>query len=259
MLTRFFFTTVWIAGAVLLLGCGGGDVETPTETTAPADEPATKMLDLSQAGSVAGKVSFTGQASRRARLRMEADPNCAAAHSSPVYFQQVEVSEGGSLNNVFVWIKEGLEGYQFDPPEEPVTLNQKGCIYRPHVFGVQTRQDIQILNNDPTTHNIHPLPANNREWNQSQPAQGAPLMRSFPRQEVMIAVKCNIHPWMRSYIGVVSHPYFAVTGAEGEFQLKDLPPGEYTVEAWHEKLGTTEQKVTIGPSEAKQVDFTFQG
>ena len=259
MLTRFLSTMVWMALAILLLGCGGGDVETPVETAAPADEPAAKTLDLSQAGGITGKVNFTGQASRRARLRMGADPNCAAAHSSPVYFQEVEVSEDGSLNNVFVWVKQGLEGYSFDPPKEPVTLDQKGCIYQPHVFGVQTRQDIQILNSDPTTHNIHPLPTNNREWNQSQPAKGAPLVRSFPRQEVMVAVKCNIHPWMRTYIGVISHPYFAVTGAEGAFQLKDLPPGEYTVEAWHEKLGTTEQKVTIGPSETKQLDFTFQG
>ena len=258
MLKRFS-GTLWIAAAALILSCSSGDMEIPTETAVPADEPAAKTLDLSQAGNVTGKVTFSGQASRPARLRMGADPNCEAAHSSPVYFQQVEVSESGTLNNVFVWVKQGLEGYRFDPPKEPVTLDQKGCLYRPRVFGVQTRQDIQIRNSDLTTHNIHPLPQNNREWNQSQPAQGAPLLRSFPRQEIMVPVKCNIHPWMRSYIGVVLHPYFAVTGPEGAFQLKDLPPGEYTLEAWHEKLGTTEQRVTIGPSEAKKVDFSFQG
>lgn len=259
MLKRFFSISLWIAATTLLLSCGGGDVETVTETAAPVDEPAAKTLDLSQAASVSGKATFTGESSRRARLRMGADPNCDAAHSSPVYFQQVEVSESGGLNNVFVWVKQGLDGYGFETPSEPATLDQRGCIYRPHVFGVQTRQDIQILNSDPTTHNIHPVPKNNREWNQSQPAQGAPLLRSFPRQEVMISVKCNIHPWMRSYIGVVPHPYFAVTDSEGTFELKDLPPGEYTVEAWHEKLGTQEQKITVAPSEAQQVDFPFQG
>src|SRR5579885_2992850 len=122
-----------------------------------------------------------------------------------------------------------------------------------------TAQKIEIKNNDPTNHNIHPLPRINQEWNQSQPPKGEALIKSFPREEVMIPVKCNVHPWMRSYIGVVSHPFFAVTGEDGTFTIKGLPPGNYTIEAWHEKYGTQDLPVTVAPKESKTVDFSFKG
>ena len=193
-----------------------------------------------------------------ARIRMGAEPGCEEKHSEPVYSQEVTVNPNGTLKYSFVWVKEGLEQYSFDTPSQPVVLDQNGCLYTPHVFGVHVNQDIRILNSDPATHNIHPLPGNNREWNISQ-AEGQELERSFPRPEVMIPVKCNIHPWMKAYIAVVPHPYFAVTGDDGTFELNDLPPGEYTIEVWHEKYGTQEQKITVGPEESKEIEFSYSG
>jgi plastocyanin len=140
-----------------------------------------------------------------------------------------------------------------------VALDQHGCMYQPHVLGVMAGQKIDIKNSDTTNHNIHPLPQTNQEWNESQPPGSDVKVQSFPRQEVMIPVKCNIHPWMRSYIGVVSHPFFAVTGDDGTFTIKGLPPGTYTIETWHEKYGTQDQQITVGPKESKTVDFSFKG
>lgn len=245
--------------AILATSCGGGET-----AEAPADEPSTTTAsgsapDLSQAGSVTGKVSFTGSAPDRVRIRMGAEPQCDEKHSgAAVYSEEVVVNENGTLNNVFVWVKSGLEQYQFEPSGEPAVLDQDGCVYEPHVFGVQTGQEVKVLNSDPVTHNIHPLPQQNREWNISQ-SPNQEIVRSFARPEVMIPVKCNIHPWMKSYIGVIPHPYFAVTGNDGTFELKDLPPGDYTIEAWHEKYGTQESQVTVGPKETREVEFSYGG
>ena len=189
---------------------------------------------------------------------MGAEPLCDKKHTGPVFAGDVQVNENGTLKNVFVWIKQGLEDYSFETPEQPVILDQNGCIYSPRVFGVQTGQPLKMLNSDPITHNIHPIPELNREWNETQaPAQDK--VKSFPRREVMISVKCNIHPWMKCYIGVLPHPYFHVTGDEGSFELANLPPGKYIIEAWHEKFGTMEQEITVGPMETKEVQFSFQG
>ncbi len=258
------FGKVVLTGLLLVLliaACGGGGEG--TATTPPAEEEgggvAAKTVDPATAGDIKGKVTFSGETDRGNRIRMNADPSCHAQHNEPVYPQEVKTGEGGALENVFVWVKSGLEDYGFEPPADPATLDQKGCIYIPHVFGVQTRQKIQIKNSDPTTHNINPAPANNRDWNKSQAPNQAPLEESFARQEVMIPIKCNVHPWMRSYIGVVAHPYFAVTGSDGTFELKGLPPGQYTVEAWHEKLGTKEAQVTLAASGSEEIAFSFGG
>src|SRR6266436_5472536 len=133
----------------------------------------------------------------------------------------------------------------------------KVSIYDPHVVAVRANQKLKMVNSDNTTHNVHPIPANNREWNKAEPA-GSTMEESFPREEIAIPVKCNVHPWMKSYIAVFKHPYFAVTGKDGSFQLPNLPPGEYTLEAWHEKLGTMTQKITVAAGESKTVDFTFK-
>jgi len=158
---------------------------------------------------------------------------------------------------VIVFVSEGLGNRSFDVPAEPVEVDQKGCMYLPHVIGLQAQQKIRIVNSDSTTHNIHAVPINNREWNKAQPA-GTTLEETFAREEIAIPVKCNVHPWMRSYIAVFKHPFFSVTGADGHFDLHNLPPGEYTVEAWHEKLGTMKQTITVAAGEAKTVDFVFK-
>ncbi len=251
-------------GAVLFLisvplACGGGAPAEEATDEAPAEEVSQGAApDLSQAGAVSGKVNFQGEAPQMARIRMGAEPDCEAKHSGPTYAQEVIVNDNDTLKNAFVWVKEGLEQYSFETPSEAVVLDQDGCFYTPHVFGVQTGQDIRMLNSDPATHNIHPLPQQNREWNVSQ-SSGQEMTRSFPRQEVMIPVKCNIHPWMKAYAGVVSHPYFAVTGNDGSFELNDLPPGDYTVQVWHEKYGTQEQQVTVEPDGSGEIEFSFEG
>ncbi|MDE2927221.1 MAG: carboxypeptidase regulatory-like domain-containing protein [Acidobacteriota bacterium] len=256
---QFIFVLVMAGLLAASCGGGGGGAE-PAADEAPAPAADAKPApDLSQAGSVSGMVSFGGDTPKNARLRMDADPVCVKEHSGIVRSQDVLIGDGGALINTFVWVKSGLEQYGFDTPSDPVTLDQKGCIYTPHVLGIQTRQKLHVLNSDGTTHNVHPLPRNNREWNQSQRAKGKPLVRSFPRAEVMIPVKCNVHPWMKAYIGVVPHPYYAVTGTDGAFSIENLPPGDYVIEAWHEKFGVQEQQVTVQASEAKEVSFEFSG
>lgn len=242
---------------VFSLACGGAREEAPAPAAeAPAIEEA---ADITNPGTVTGKISYEGAEPKSNRMRMDVDAACAKQHAGGVLLLQEVKVQNGALRDVFVWVKEGLGNRKFPTPKEQAVLDQKGCVYAPHVFGVQTGQEIKILNSDPTTHNIHPIPQNNREWNQSQSPNVQPLVKSFPRQEIMVPVKCNIHPWMKSYIGVVDHPYFAVSSDDGSFEIKNLPPGDYTIEAWHEKLGPMQQKVTVGPNETKEVSFSFKG
>jgi len=207
--------------------------------------------------SVTGVVKFQGTAPKPSRIDMSADPFCAQAHSSPVTTEDILTDANGGLENVVVYISEGLGSATFPIPEEPAVMEQKGCQYKPHVLAMRAGQKLDVVNSDATTHNIHPMPNNNREWNISQP-HGVPIEQVFAREEIAISVKCNVHPWMRSYIAVIKNPYFAVTGKNGSFDLKDLPPGSYTIQAWHEKLGSKIQKITVGSGETKTVDFVFQ-
>jgi hypothetical protein len=241
---------------LMLASCGGKKPEEqPAETTAEA--PPTP-IDQATVGSVAGKVSFQGAKPKQARIMMDQDPVCVGKHSGAVFAEDGEVNGNGTLPNVFVYVKEGAEKYTFATPAEQVVLDQNGCMYKPHVFGIRVGQDLHIISSDPTTHNIHPQPQDNQEWNMSQPPGGAPIDRKFARAEIMIPVKCNQHPWMRAYIGVMKNPFFAVTGSDGAFTIKGLPPGDYTIGAWTATFGAQEQKVTVGAKESKTVDFTFK-
>jgi plastocyanin len=248
---------------LLLFACGGGGQQ-PAETapSQPAEGggaagPVTK-IDPATAATLSGKVSYEGEKPKPRQIRMDAEASCAALHKEPVYSEEVVLNDNNTLQYVFVYVKEGLGDKTFETPQEAAMLDQKGCVYLPHMIGVQTGQMLKIHNSDPTTHNIHPVPANNREWNTSMSPGGSPLERTFAREEVMIPVKCNVHPWMKSYVGVLKHPFFAVTGKEGTFEIKGLPPGDYTIEAWHEKLGATTQKVTVAAKDSKTVDFTLK-
>jgi plastocyanin len=207
--------------------------------------------------SLKGTVKFQGTAPKPSRIDMSQDPLCVKAHPGTATTEDIVVGADEGLANVVIYVSDGLAGKTFQPPQQPAVLEQKGCQYKPHVLALQANQKFSVVNSDETTHNIHPNPNNNREWNMTQP-HGMPLEQSFAREEIAIPVKCNVHPWMKGYVAVFKHPYFAVSDKNGSFDLKDLPPGTYTITAWQEKLGTQTTKVTIGAGEAKTVDFTFK-
>jgi hypothetical protein len=187
---------------------------------------------------------------------MGADRSCAVQHQTPAVNQEIMTDAKGGLQNAVVFVADGLGDRTFDVPSNPATMAQKGCVYQPHVVALRANQPLEVINDDPTIHNIHPMPANNREWNRAE-RPGSKMQESFARQEIAIPVKCNVHPWMRSYVAVFKHPFFAVTEKGGSFDLRNLPPGTYTIEAWHEKLGLRSQKITIAANETKSVDFVF--
>ncbi len=245
-----------LAISSLVAGCGGST----TEKSAPAAtaQPAAALVDPATAGGITGKVVLEGTAPRNALIKMDADPACAGAAKGPQTQETFMVGEGGAFQNVFVYVKDGLGSRRFPVPASAVTIDQQGCRYRPHVLGVQVGQALEMVNSDPTVHNVHAMAAANQEFNIGQPVQGMKTSRTFASREVMVLLKCDVHPWMNAYVGVLDHPYFAVTGADGRFDLMTLPPGTYTIEAWHEKLGTMTQSVTIGEKETKDVTFTFK-
>lgn len=247
-----------LSALLFTAGCAKKTEETTTGEKPSTTEAPPTPIDQATVATINGKVLFTGEKQAPKSINMSAEPVCKQSHTGNVYFEDVVVNDNGTLQNVFVYVKDGLGNRTFETPKTPATLDQHGCLYSPHVVALQAGQDLKILNSDNTNHNIHPMPTNNREWNQSMAPKQEPLMRNFPREEIMIPVKCNIHPWMKSYIGVLKHPFFAVTGKDGSYEIKGLPPGTYTIEAWHEKYKTQTQQVTVGPKESKSIDFTYK-
>ena len=210
------------------------------------------------AGQITGKVLFEGTRPELQQIYMNKDPECVRENQGrTVYVQDGAVNSNGTLPNVFVYIKSGLEKAHFATPKTPVVLDQQGCIFVPHVLGIMVGQTLKVLNSDFTTHNVHVMPKNNPQWNQSQPPGGAPFYKKFTHPEIMIPVGCNEHPWMKAYIGVVSNPLYAVTGTNGTFTIKGVPPGEYTIEAWTATFGTQEKSVRVHAHESTTIDFTF--
>ena len=251
---------VWVStlgfAIAAFVACGGGK---PSEPAVPAAAPGATKVDTATAGDVKGLVTVDGTVPKNEPIKMNADPVCAKANTTP-QFQETYVvgSDGKSLANVFVYVKDGLGNYVYDAPTDSVKIDQKDCRYHPHVLGVRIGQKVEIINSDPTLHNIHAVPKTNQEFNAGQPIQNMKNEHVFTAKEVMVPFKCDVHGWMNAYAGVLDHPYFAVTDKDGKFELKSLPPGTYTIEAWHEKLGAMEQKVTLGQKETKDVNFTFK-
>jgi plastocyanin len=216
-------------------------------------------------GTITGKISFTGAAPEPKKIDTSADAACT--QKSPNLTTEDWAVKDGKLANTFVYIKDGtladnskIGDYTFTAPSATVVLDQNGCHYKPHVLGVVVNQNISITNSDPTTHNIHFMPVNNPDWNQSQVNGAAALTHKLAHAEVLVPVKCNQHPWMKSYVGVMKHPFFAVSGEDGSFTIKGVPPGKYTVIAWHEggAKGTEKtMEVTVSAKGAAAADFSF--
>jgi plastocyanin len=251
-------TNKWLAicilpGLALLAGCGKKEAEEQPAPAASTAAPAATPIDPATVGSISGTVKFDGAAPKAAKIDMSQDPNCAGSNTA----ENIVVADG-KLANVFVYVKDGLGSRTFDVPKDAVTLTQSGCRYKPHVIGVMAGQTIKIVNADPTTHNIHPTPKNNRDWNESQAPQAAALEKTFAREEISLPVQCNQHPWMRMFINVVRSPFYAVSGPDGKFEITGLPPGDYTIAFVQEKLGEQDEKVTLAAKDSKTVDVTFK-
>jgi plastocyanin len=236
--------------------CGGG---TEPEPAAPAAAPAAP-IDAATAGHITGKVMLEGTAPANEAIRMNADPACLKVAQGAQMQETWVVGPGGEFGNVFVYVKDGLGDRTFTAPTQPLILDQQGCRYHPHVFGIMVGQPLEIVNNDPTLHNIHATPAAgvNTEFNTGQPIQGMKTEHVFTRVEVLVPFKCDVHGWMNAFVGVVGHPFFSVSAADGTFALNTLPPGTYTIEAVHERLGSQTQTVTIGEGQTQEITFTFQ-
>lgn len=246
-----------LIGLPLVVACGGSETkEAPPASAVPATTAAV-AAPSGATGSIAGKVTFAGTVPPAEKVKTSADPKCAAMHKDGLEKQSVVVKDGG-LAHAFVYLKSGVTG-TYPPPATPAVLDQQGCTYHPHVIGVQVNQDITIRNSDDTLHNIHPRPTVNAEFNIGQARKGMEATRKFDKEEVMIPVGCDVHPWMRSYISVLSHPFFAVTGEDGTFEIKNVPPGDYEVEVFHEKLKTQSGKATVKAGEPTKVDLAYQG
>jgi plastocyanin len=229
------------------------------KTAASAPQEYT-TVDPATAATIRGIIKFNGKAPAPREIDMSADPACQFADGPPgPKLSEQYVVNDGKLANVYVYIKEGLEGKNFAPLQAPAVLDQRGCRYHPHVLAMMAGQPLRILNSDPATHNVHPSPKvdGNHEWNVSQMPKGDPVEKTFTQPEIMMPVQCNQHNWMKAFINVSRTPFFAVSDAAGNFEIKGLPPGEYTVAAVHENAGEQTQKITVGPSVTKQVEFVF--
>ena len=205
--------------------------------------PAVAATSARDTGSVAGKVAFSGKVPPPQRVQLSADPRCAAMHKGALKRQPVKVKHGG-LADVLVYVKSGIGG-AYPAPAEPVLLDQVGCMYHPSMTVVRVGQPLRIRNSDDTLHNVHPRPTVNKEFNIGQPRKGMETTRSFDKPELMIPTVCDVHPWMRAYISVLTHPFFAVTGADGSYEIKALPEGEYEIEAVHGQLEKWTGKVSV--------------
>lgn len=238
---------------VFAVACGSEPVAPP-----PAGTGGGVAVDAATAGSLSGRVTFTGVPPAADILQMGTDQACVTDGVAEKPSDAVLVDPSGGLGNVFVHVKDGLDPkYSFPVPGTPVALDQVGCRYRPRVVGLQLGQPLEVVNSDDTLHNVHALPVENTEFNEGQPLRGMRLSHMFTAPEVMVRFKCNVHSWMTAYVGVVPHPYFAVTAADGSFSIPGLPPGTYTIEAWHEVFGRQTGQVTIGEREAVTLSFEF--
>lgn len=248
--------------AFLLIACNQNTRPMPPAAEHPGESktaPANlTIVDPATAATIHGIIHFQGTAPTPVEIDRAQDPACSLVDPQPAFSEQFVVSKG-RLANVYVYIKQGLEGRNFVAPSTPVILDQNACRYVPHVLAVMAGQTLRVLNSDPTMHNVHGQPnaPSNRQWNISQNPKGAPVDETFHDPEIMMPVKCNVHAWMKAFVNVAANPFYALSDGQGEFEIKGLPPGEYTIAAVHEALGEQTRKITVGAKESKTVDFTY--
>ena len=257
-------------GALVMVGCGGQKETAPAggEAAAPAAPAAPAAAGPTGTATVAGKVTYDGAVPSLPPVSMSADPACAAKHASPVLNPVLALGANKELGNVFVYVKSGLpDNASWAAPSQPAVIDQSGCMYDPHVVGVMVGQQLEFKNSDGFLHNVHALPTTNQEFNLAMPGEVKTAEHTFDQAEGMFHVKCDVHPWMTSYVGVMKHPFFAVTGPDGSFTIKNLPAGTYVIEAWHERLACTgqncasppvDQTVTVTDGGTASADFTLK-
>ncbi len=258
MLTR---VPAGLALLVFVAACGSPSPQ-PSSATGATPEPAPTAAPAAPAAplgesTITGTVKYEGTAEKPRVVRMDSDPLCMP--EGPQTSEVLIVGPGNGLQNAFVYVKDGLGDRKFPAPQTPVVLDQKGCRYHPHVFGIQVGQPVNIVNSDPTLHNVHAVPKANSEFNFGQAVKGMKTTRTFDKPEVMVPFRCDVHGWMAAYGGVLAHPYFAVSNADGSFEIKGLPAGTYTVEVWHERLGTQTTKVTVDGKSSAKANVAFKG
>jgi plastocyanin len=272
MSPRKALTFLFALTLVFAVACGGGKevvdekdlgeddqaLQTAAaESTEGGAAPAAAAPVVADAATIGGSIKFAGTAPKMANTPMNADPSCASQHPTPPTSEEVVVGPAGELANVLVYVKNGPAT---PVPSTPATLDQKGCLYIPHVTAVQAGQVVKIKNSDPTLHNVHAMPKVNGQFNEGQPVQGMVSDKKFDKVETApFVIKCDVHGWMKSYMAVLPNSYHSVSQTNGTFSIGNLPPGNYTLVAWHEKYGSQEQQVTVGAKEQKQVTFTFNG
>jgi plastocyanin len=210
------------------------------------------------ASTITGTMTFDGKPPALKPLAMDADPACAKKHSTPVPDQRLVLGGGNTLGNVLVWVSKGVpSGKTWPAPKTPVTLDQQGCVYAPHVQGIMVGQAYRILNSDGILHNVHALPKVNPQFNKPMPPTMKETTTTFAKPENVFPIKCDVHPWMQAYIGVFTHPFFSASGADGKFTISGLDPGTYEITAWHEVLGTQTATITVAANETKSQNFKF--
>jgi plastocyanin len=252
----------------LFAACGGGGEKPAAEPGSSAPEPAAStpaparpaaVDDPAPTGSavITGAVVFEGDVPKMKPIKMDADPGCAKKHTEEVKVEALVLGDDKQLANVFVRVTGGLPAGSYPVPAEPTVLDQEGCRYIPHVSGVMIGQTFRVLNSDGLLHNVHGLPKINSEFNRAMPAAVTETDYVFDREEVMFKIKCDVHPWMSAWVGVLPHPYYAITGTDGQFSIAGLPAGTYEIEAWHERLGTQTASVTVADGGSASTDFTF--
>jgi plastocyanin len=255
-----WITTVIVAATCVVAtapGCSresatkGGEAGRSKTVQAPLHPDPTKT------GAVIGRVKFEGTPPPPTVIQMSADPYCAQVNGGGVKRESVEVGKDGGLRDVFVYVKSGLGNVRYEPPTEPAVLDQVRCMYRPTVLGVQVGQPLTIRNSDKTLHNVHALPDKSSGFNIGMPSKGMTATRKFSEPEVLVRIKCDVHPWMEAYVGVVDNPFFAVTHVSGQYRIGGLPPGTYTIEAVHPKLGRRSREVTVAAGEEVGANFSF--